>query len=146
MLYYFFVAGAPLIIHPGRGAESPFRIIEVLAGAGADIGHTVMSHLDRTIFDNDKLIEFAKLGCYLEYDLFGIECSHYQVTYDITALIWYTTGHLLLTMQFTGSIDFPSDAEKIAKVKYLVDNGYADRVLLSHDIHTKHRLVRLSFG
>jgi len=39
----------------------------------------VMSHLDRTIFDHDRLLEFARCGCFLEYDLFGIECSHYQV-------------------------------------------------------------------
>jgi len=73
------ISGAPLIIHPGRGEESPFRILEVLRGAGADIGHMVMSHLDRTIFDHDRLLEFARCGCFLEYDLFGIECSHYQV-------------------------------------------------------------------
>lgn len=54
--------------------------MDVLEDAGADISHTAMSHLDRTIFDNDHLLEFAKRGCYLEYDLFGIECSHYQVS------------------------------------------------------------------
>ena len=40
-------------------------------------------------------------------------------------------------------MDFPSDAEKVQKVKLLVDNGFAHRILLSHDIHTKHRLVKL---
>ena len=47
---------------------------------GADISHTVMSHLDRTVFTEQNLLEVAKRGCYLEYDLFGIECSHYQVS------------------------------------------------------------------
>ena len=74
------IVGAPLIIHPGREEESPFQIMDILEDAGADISHTVMSHLDRTIFDNDRLLEFAKRGCCLEYDLFGIECSHYQVS------------------------------------------------------------------
>lgn len=45
--------------------------------------------------------------------------------------------------QWSAVVDFPSDAEKIQKVKLLVDNGYAHRILMSHDIHTKHRLVRL---
>lgn len=71
--------GAPLIIHPGRKPESPFEILNILEAAGADISHTVMSHLDRTIFDTEQLLQFAKRGCYLEYDLFGIECSYYQV-------------------------------------------------------------------
>lgn len=72
--------GAPLIIHPGRDSETaPFEILDILEAAGADISRTVMSHLDRTFYDDKKLLEFAKRGCYLEYDLFGIECSHYQV-------------------------------------------------------------------
>ena len=74
--------GAPLIIHPGRKPESPFEILKILEGAGADISRTVMSHLDRTIFDEEQLVQFAKKGSYLEYDLFGIECSHYQVCYN----------------------------------------------------------------
>ena len=73
------VIGAPLVVHPGQGEESPFQILDILEDVGADISHTVMAHLDRTIFDNDCLLQFAKRGCYLEYDLFGIECSHYQV-------------------------------------------------------------------
>ncbi len=35
----------------------------------------------------------------------------------------------------------PSDAQRVQKVKLLVDNGFADRVMVSHDIHTKIRLV-----
>ena len=35
----------------------------------------------------------------------------------------------------------PSDAQRIQKVKLLVEAGYTERVLLSHDIHTKHGLV-----
>lgn len=42
----------------------------------------------------------------------------------------------------TVAIDMPSDAQRVQKVKTLVEAGYAHRVMLSHDIHTKHRLVR----
>lgn len=35
-----------------------------------------------------------------------------------------------------------SDAQRIERVKYFRDNKKLDRVLLSHDIHTKHKLVR----
>ena len=79
--YTGITSGAPLIIHPGREDESPFEIITILESAGADIGRTVMSHLDRTAQDKETLLELAGLGCLLEYDLFGMECSHYQVTY-----------------------------------------------------------------
>ncbi len=38
-------------------------------------------------------------------------------------------------------MEFPSDAQKIDKIKLLIDNGFSDRLLLSLDIHTKHRMV-----
>lgn len=37
-----------------------------------------------------------------------------------------------------------SDAQRIERVKYFRDNKKLDRVLLSHDIHTKHKLVRIN--
>ena len=71
--------GAPLIIHPGRDNKAPFEILDILERHGADLSHTVMSHLDRTLYEEAELLEFAVKGCYLEYDFFGVECSHYQV-------------------------------------------------------------------
>ena len=35
----------------------------------------------------------------------------------------------------------PSDAQRVQWVKKLVEAGFSHRVMLSHDIHTKHRLV-----
>ena len=72
--------GAPLLIHPGRDKEAPFEIIDILREAGADVSRTVMAHLDRTLLSDNSTLRFAKTGCGLEYDLFGAECSHYQVS------------------------------------------------------------------
>lgn len=38
----------------------------------------------------------------------------------------------------------PSDAQRIDKLKLLINHGKLDRILISHDIHTKHRLVRIA--
>ena len=38
-------------------------------------------------------------------------------------------------------VDMPSDAQRIQRIKWLVDEGYGQRVTVGHDIHTKHRLV-----
>ncbi|XP_004645242.1 phosphotriesterase-related protein isoform X2 [Octodon degus] len=113
--------GCPVIIHPGRSPSAPFQIIRILQEAGADISKTVMSHLDRTILDKKELLEFAQLGCYLEYDLFGNEFLNYQ--YDL-------------------DIDMPDDNKRIRRVRLLVDEGCGDRILMAHDIHTKHRLMK----
>lgn len=72
--------------------------------------------------DAETLLEFAKLGVYCQFDLFGTECSFYQLN---------------------PTVDMPSDAERINKIVQLVGEGYEDRILISHDVHTKHRLVRI---
>lgn len=113
--------GCPVIIHPGQSPSAPFQIIRVLQEAGADISKTVMSHLDRSILDKKELLEFAQLGCYLEYDLFGNNFLNYQ---------------------FNLNIDMPDDNKRIRRVRLLVEEGYGDRILMAHDIHTKHRLMK----
>ena len=111
--------GAAILIHPGRNPKAPFEILDVLEEAGADIGRVIMGHLDRTIFDDDKLLELAAMGSYLEYDLWGWETSFYAL----------------------GDIDIPTDAQRIAWVKLLIDEGYAERIVLAHDVFSKTRLV-----
>ncbi|XP_067034374.1 phosphotriesterase-related protein-like [Acropora muricata] len=116
-----FKTGAPLLIHPGRNEESPIEIVRILQEAGADIKKTVMSHLDRTVFDQSKLLELASEGIYLEYDLFGIEVSYYQSNV---------------------AVDFMNDAQRIQNIKFLASEGYADKIVIAHDVHTRHRLVK----
>ncbi|KAH6928319.1 hypothetical protein HPB50_014246 [Hyalomma asiaticum] len=36
----------------------------------------------------------------------------------------------------------PSDAQRLAQLKQLVDEGFTDRIVISHDIHTRHRLMK----
>lgn len=111
--------GCPVIMHPGRNKDSPEEIIRIFQEAGGKVGKTVMSHLDRTFLCDAELAEFASLGSYCEFDLFGIEVSHYQLNEDV---------------------DMLSDAQRIARLRHLVEQGYGDKILASHDVHTKHRL------
>ncbi|CAL8345151.1 unnamed protein product [Merluccius merluccius] len=113
--------GCPVIIHPGRDSAAPAEVVRILQEAGGDIGKTVMSHLDRTIFDHGELLEFAKQGCYLEYDLFGTEMLNYP---------------------FNLAVDMPSDSQRVQTLAFLVKEGYEDRILVAQDIHTKHRLTK----
>lgn len=46
----------------------------------------------RTIFDEEELLEFAKLGSYLEYDLFGTEMLNYP---------------------YKSEVDMPSDSQRV---------------------------------
>ena len=69
--------GAAILIHPGRAEDAPREIIAILSEAGADMSRTIIGHLDRTIFSFDKLTQLAQSGCYLEYDMFGMEPPYY---------------------------------------------------------------------
>ncbi|XP_050402943.1 phosphotriesterase-related protein isoform X2 [Patella vulgata] len=113
--------GAPVIFHPGRNQEAPFEILRIFTEAGGKAEHSVMSHLDRTLLDESKLLEFARQGMYCEYDHFGIEVSDYKLC---------------------PTVDMPTDAQRIKAIRCLIDNAFEDKILIAHDIHTKHRLMK----
>ncbi len=113
--------GMAISIHPGRDRAAPYQIIEILEESGVDVGRVVIGHLDRTVPDLPGLLEIARRGPYLEFDLFGLETSYYP---------------------WSGVPEGLSDAQRLALVRGLIDAGFGDRVLLSHDICTKHRLAR----
>ena len=78
-MYMNFQIGAPLMVHPGAYESAPFEILDVLEAEGCDISRTVMAHTDRTVQDRQKVLELARRGCYVEFDMFGTECSYFQV-------------------------------------------------------------------
>jgi phosphotriesterase-related protein len=115
--------GLPLMIHPGRNPEAPGEIATILEAAGADLERVAMAHLDRTLTEPAQFVALAAGGVYLELDCFGLESSYYP---------------------FDPAMATPSDAQRLAFVRALLDAGLGARILLSHDICTKHRLA--AFG
>jgi len=114
--------GAPVSFHPGRVPESPFEIMRIFSEAGGNPKKAIMGHLERTIQDPGTLAEFAKeFGSYCQFDLFGIENSYYQIKPEI---------------------DFFSDAQRIGLIQSLINEKFEDKILMAHDIHSKHRLEK----
>lgn len=115
--------GAPINVHPGRHPDGPMTAARILVDAGADMSRVAFSHIDGRIRTREGRLELAKLNCYLEYDLFGYE-GHFPV--------------------FPGAdpIDLPNDTTRIYELRDLMDEGYLDQLLISHDIVCKNKLVR----
>ncbi|XP_053682842.1 phosphotriesterase-related protein-like [Sabethes cyaneus] len=113
----------PVSFHPGLVQEAPFEVVRLYLEAGGKADKCVMSHMDLTMHATDDLLEFAKLGTYCQFDLFGNECSYQQ----------------LVPQSY-----MQSDEQRIQHILELIEEGFAERILLSHDVHTKHRLT--SFG
>jgi phosphotriesterase-related protein len=116
------LTGAPMNVHPGRHAQGPLAAARVLDDAGTDMSRVAFSHIDGRVRTHEGRLELARMGCYLEYDLFGYE------------------GHF---PSFPGSdpIDLPNDTTRIYEIRDLADAGYLDQVLISHDIVCKTKLV-----
>lgn len=115
--------GAPINVHPGRHPDGPMNAARILVDAGADMSRVAFSHIDGRIRTREGRLALAKLGCYIEYDLFGYE-GHFPV--------------------FPGAdpIDLPNDTTRIYELRDLMDEGFLDRLLISHDIVCKNKLVR----
>jgi phosphotriesterase-related protein len=117
------MTGAPVNIHPGRSQSLPMEIVEIFRGFGGDIRRTVMSHVgNRHGLDIDLTMELAETGCYIEYDSFG----NYQNPIVVPEKTFYAL----------------SDWQRIGCIKELIDNGYLDQLLISHDIFNKTDLRR----
>jgi len=112
--------GALLTIHPGFHEDSPLAIVKILAETGADLTHTVISHMSICVGTHHTRCKLAKMGCYLEWDLFGWEGVYpQQPTF----------------------IDIPSDQGCLRQIIELIAEGYLNQILISHDICARIRLT-----
>jgi len=112
--------GASVNIHPGRDPDQPQELVDAIRQLGYSTERVIISHVDRTIFDDDRLFKLADSGCVIEFDLFGWEQSAYPMS----------------------DIDMPNDAGRLRMVRALLDRGHGEQVLISHDICTRTRLGR----
>jgi phosphotriesterase-related protein len=115
------LSGAALMVHPGRDRQAPFRIVDILGEAGADLGRTIICHIDRTLADKGELCRLARTGCVLEFDLFGFEGSYYA--WDLP-------------------VDMPNDLGRATLIKWLIGEGFGRQITISHDIAFKDKLAR----
>ena len=118
--------GVVVTIHPGRHKEAPFEIMDVFEKAGGDVTKVIMCHLDRTFFDWEslpELLSLAESGCYLEWDLFGLEPYYPE------------------SIEEGEPIDIPNDTGRIRFIKEMFARGFGSRILVSHDIDQKFRLM-----
>ena len=117
--------GATLSIHPGRNVEGPFEIIRAVQAAGADMGRTIMDHIERRLYKIEDILRLADFGCVLEFDVFGSEQSRHSQNIDAGGR----------------DVDLASDGVRITAIRALMDAGHLDRVVISHDIAQRTRQV-----
>jgi phosphotriesterase-related protein len=114
------LTGAALLIHPGREPSSPLEIVDCVIAEGGSPRRVIMSHLDRTLFKLADMLDLARTGCFLEFDLFGKESFPYRPAY-----------HIYL----------PNDAWRVDHLMELMQAGFGHQLLVAQDITGKTRLV-----
>ena len=113
--------GAALNVHPGRDPDQPQEVVDFVIAHEGDPSRLIISHIDRTVFDMDRLFRLADSGCVLEFDLFGQEQSLYSL--DL-------------------KIDLSNDAGRLRTIRRLIDRGHLDQIAMSHDICYRTRLTQ----
>lgn len=114
----------PLSIHT-IGVSAPDtrrRVLDIVEEEGADVRHTMMDHMTIRPTGFDTQLELASRGAFLGYD---------SVSSDFE---WGERGSGLC------------DHEIAADVKRLIDAGFINQVLLSHDLHLKIMLTAYGGG
>jgi phosphotriesterase-related protein len=120
--------GVAISIHPPRSRVRGVPRSRIAGGAldlldreGVPLDRVVVGHLDGS-WDEDVLVhrEIATRGAYVEYDVWGWNDLYWPARRD----------------------GFLHDARRVELVRGMVEAGLVERVLLAHDICTRHRLRR----
>lgn len=113
--------GAAISVHPGAHEEAPLEHIRILKEVGANINRVIMGHINRTFpSEAEKAhIELAETGCCLAFDQFGREGGQ--------------------PASLIGKQDRVTDQTRIYQIKKLIQRGFIDQILVSHDVCFKHQ-------
>jgi phosphotriesterase-related protein len=111
--------GLPLMVHLPGWFRLGHRVLDVVAEEGADLRHTVLCHMNPSHDDQPYQQELAGRGAFIEYDMIGMD-------------FFYADQQ----------VQCPSDEEAARAIVKLVEAGYTDRILLSHDVFVKMMLTR----
>ncbi len=121
--------GAALNIHPSFTDDLVLENIKIIGDAGADLSRTVISHVDGVCFFGPATIrKIADAGCYIEFDTFGAPVL------PLTTTEAHRLGR-------RGLLGRRSEVDRINAIKCLIDDGYLNHILISHDVAMKIHYV-----
>lgn len=110
--------GAPLYLHVDPWSPDSQHALDVVEAAGADLTRTVICHQDIVaVGDPDAVRAILDRGAWVAIDIWGDEDGY-------------------------GGDPMPTDDERLAAVLGLIEDGWGERVLHSHDVCTKSQLRR----
>jgi phosphotriesterase-related protein len=121
----------PLTVHtwgdePGKW--NGFEVIDLLKKYDVDFKKVYMSHVDWTVSQEENwgtAVKAAATGVYISFDNFGNEWPYWSQDHSSERFNY---------------ISAPTDLDRLRGIKRLIDAGYENQVLMSHDLGQKLRL------
>lgn len=111
--------GLPLMVHLPGWFRLGHKVLDLVEEEGADLRHTVLCHMNPSHDDLAYQGELAARGAFIEYDMIGMD-------------FFYADQQ----------VQCPSDEDAARAIVKLVERGYLDRILLSHDVFLKMMLTQ----
>jgi phosphotriesterase-related protein len=109
----------PLSIHLPGWKRYGDRVLDIVEQEGADLAHTILCHMNPSLRDRDYQRRLARRGCFLEYDMIGIDFYFAEK-----------------------KAQAPSDEDNAIAIAELIADGLIERLLLSHDVFLKMMLTK----
>ena len=113
------LTGLPLMVHLPGWFRLAHKVLDIVEEEGADLRHTVLCHMNPSHMDPVYQATLAQRGAFIEFDMIGMD-------------FFYADQ----------GVQCPSDDEVARAIMGLIDAGYLDRILLSHDVFVKMMLTR----
>jgi phosphotriesterase-related protein len=104
----------PLTIHQPSFYRMANRVVDIVLEEGGDLCHTIIDHMCASGKDLEYQLSVLERGVFIEYDLIGSDLYYPSIG----------TGQ-------------PEDEENAFNIKRLIDAGFVNQLLLSHDIFIK---------
>lgn len=111
--------GVALSVHLHGWARHGHAVLDLIEANGGDPRRTILDHMNPSWWDVDYQTSLADRGAWLEYDMIGLD--------------YYFAGD---------DAQAPNDEQNARGIVGLIERGYIDHVLLSHDVFLKMMLVR----
>lgn len=115
----FRATGVPVLIHMDGWARIGHEILDILEGAGLPPSAVVLGHMNPSGIDLDYQMSLAERGAWLGFDMTGMG--------------FYYADH---------GGQAPSADEDAAHVAALMNAGFSERLLISHDVFVKAMLTK----
>jgi phosphotriesterase-related protein len=109
--------GAPITIHVTTVRPVP-ALLDFLERSGQPLDRIILGHMDYDIRSLEPHRRALKLGMIVELDLFGYPA-------------WTNENFL----------HFPTDSQRVSALLQLASEGFADQLLISHDVCQKMQLT-----